>query len=441
MQLNADVLDLLFINRVQAEDDQCIDFDKAGINITWGGNVKAYCMTDKEWKKRYVDFLCSAKNGWNCNATEYDEVTTEYATRPDVKSCYWRPLLGYVFRDLMPHPENAFWAWMDLDSFAGDFRRYPFNFLSKLSILTSHGDEPQLIYMGGQLTAFNLDDEDLASAWKKFPELKTPQHFTRYLDGKMPEAMEERYWSYGYLRSDEDLPGSHLSYGLYSDLHGDDYYDGRWRIKNATQTYVISGRDIILASTAYSRAEVEDLIHLERSEPADDLGNIGWTAGQDGSSYLIENPDLGGLQAKHLAMATVQESNPSSREHLGLIEDQVMQTENCSKSPHWRLCIPPHPLTVTDPPVMRASLFHLKNQRPGHLLRRLERDQRPRGYERKLLKHHLWSKRVEWYEFPPFDITEDLILRLNFDSIEVFKMGEERDKTIYFRKEGEESIG
>jgi hypothetical protein len=29
----------------------------------------------------------------------------------------------------------------------------------------------------------------------------------------------------------------------------------------------------------------------------------------------------------------------------------------------------------------------------------------------------------------------------NFDSIEVWKMGEERDKTLFFRKEGDKSIG
>jgi hypothetical protein len=444
MQLNADVLDLLLINRVQTDADPCMDFDQAGINVTWGGNIKTYCMRDDEWKRRHVDFLCSAPHGWNCNATEYDEVTAEYATRPDKKNFNWRPLRGYVFRDLLPNPDNPFWAWMDLDSFAGDFRRYPLNVLSQLSMMTSNKESP-LVYMGGQLTAFNLDDPDLASAWKKFPALRTPAHFTKYIDGKMPESSEERYWSYGYMRSDHDLPGSQLSYAFYNDLHGDDYFDGEWSKRNASQTYVISGRDILLVSTAYGRKEIEDLIRLERTEPLDDLGGLGWTGGEDGSSYLVDHPELSSFEAKNRALADVEAttnvSSAHAHAHPGLMEDQVLQVENCSASPHWRVCVAPHPLTETNPPVMRASIVRLKGQQPGHVLRRLEKDQRPRGYERKLLKHHLWAKRQRWYDFPPFDITEDLVLRLNFDSVEVFRMGETRGETLFFREQGSESVG
>jgi hypothetical protein len=80
---------------------------------------------------------------------------------------------------------------------------------------------------------------------------------------------------------------------------------------------------------------------------------------------------------------------------------------------------------------MRASLVHFKEQQAGHLLRRLERDQRPRGTERKLLKHHLHSKRMKWFQLPPFEITEDLVLRYNSDFVEGFRMGPEREKTFF----------
>ncbi|KAK5047194.1 hypothetical protein LTR84_006716 [Exophiala bonariae] len=440
IQLNSDVIDLLFINRVQKEDDPCLDFEKAGINVTWGGNVKIHCLNDKEWKRRHVDFLCSSGHGWNCTPTEYDEVAQEFETREDKKNFNWRPLRGNVFNDLLPQPTNSFWAWMDLDTFAGDFRRYPFNILSRLSLLTSTGEFP-LIYLGGQLTAFNLEDEDLAAAWKNFPEMKSPEHFTKYLKGKMPESSEERYWSYGYLRSDENLPGSRLSYGVYYDLHGDDFFDGQWFKKNASETYVISGRDILLVSTNYTRKEIEGLVQLERNEPLDDLGGLGWTGGLEGSSYLVKNPDINGAEAKRLALSNTTTLNTMNNVHRGFIEDQLLRVENCSASPHWRVCFEPHSLTTAGIPALRTTLVHFKNQEPDHVLVRLEKDQRPRGYERKLLKHHLRSKAQKWYAFPPFDITEDLVLRMNFDSVEVFRMGEDRDETLFFRKQGRPSIG
>ena len=90
---------------------------------------------------------------------------------------------------------------------------------------------------------------------------------------------------------------------------------------------------------------------------------------------------------------------------------------------------------------MRASLVHFKEQQAGHLLRRLEKDKRPRGYERKLFKHHLKSKSMKWFELPPFEITEDLVLRYNSDFVEVFKMGPSRNETLFYRKEGEQSVG
>jgi len=343
----------------------------------------------------------------------------------------------------MPRADTAFWAYMDSDSMMGDFRRYPFNVLSQVSLLTSnndYNDDDSAVYLGGQLTAWNLDDKDLSTAWKRFPGLKSPSHFTQYLEGRMPQQTAEHYWSWGYLGSHiDDIPGAQLSYAMYQGLHGDDYYDNVWRKPNANQTFVISGRTILLISTSYTREEIEGLIELERNEPIDENGSLGWTGGVDGSSYLLESPDLTSLEAKQLALANAEESGLPFHAHEGIVEDVVLNG-NCSLGA-GRHCVMPHPLTRTDPPIMRGSLIRFKGQQPGHVLRRLEKDYRPRGYERKLIKHHQWAKRLHWYGWPPFDITEDLVLRINCDSVEVFKMGVTRNETLYYRKEREVSIG
>lgn len=440
MQLNADVLDLLMINRLTTPDSHCLDFEKAGVNITWGGNIEIQCIDDKEWKRRHVDFLCSSKYGWKCNSAEYADVTNEFQEREDLGNYNWKPFRGYIFRDLFANPENPFWAWLDHDIFVGNFAHYPFNILSQLSILTGSQAVPEFLAMAGQLTAFNMDDEALGRAWKKFPALKTAAHFTKHINGKMPESSEERYWSYGYLRSEENLPGVDLSYGVYPDIHGDDYYENRWNRKNARQSYVISGRDILLVSTFYTRKEIEELVEMERNQPVDDLGGIGWTGGEDGSAYIVRQPTLSSAEAKILAINNAGSQNRSPEVHEGVVDDQLILT-NCSETPKWKQCVVPHPLTVSDPPVLRSTLIRFKEQQANHLLRRLERDQRPRGYERKLLKHHLKSKKMPWFEFPPFEINKDLVLKYNSDSVEVFRMGSSRDKTLFYRKEGEASIG
>lgn len=438
MQLNADVLDLLMINRLKTENDRCLDFDKVGLNITWGGNVKVVCMNDTEWKRRYVDFLCGSEYGWNCNATEYEEVTNEYAKRPDPKNYYWRPLRGYVFRDLFQNPLNPFWGWLDHDIFVGNFARYPFNILSGVSILTGiSGPEP--IFMAGQHTAFNFDEKALGTAWKHFKEMRSPTHFTQYIEGKMPESSEERYWSYGYMRTNVGWPGDELSYAIYPDMHGDDYYQREWNHKNATDCYLVSGREILLASTNYTRQQIEELIYLERHAPLDDIGDVGWTGGEDGSAYLLSQPTLAPDEAKRLAVSEAESRNQSPYTHDGIVEEKrILELKDHGR---WSQGVDPHPLTLTDPPLMRASLVRFKGQRPGHLLRRLEWDRRPRGYERKLLRHHLFSKHEPWFALPPFEITEDLVLRYNSDFVEVFRMGPGREKTLFYRREGEKRIG
>lgn len=407
IQLNADVLDLLLINRKLTPKSKCLDFEKAGANITWGGNIKVVCIDDAEWKKRHVDFMCDRKMGWHCNTTEYEAVTKEFNTRPDESNYNWRPFRGYAFRDLFPNPENPFWAWIDHDVFLGNFGRYPFNVLSQLSVLTGSQSVPEWLFMAGQLTAFNFDDQDLASAWKRFPELKTPTHFTHGIDGKMPESSEEQYWSYGYLRSTDHLPGFDLSYGVYPDIHGDDYFESRWRKKNTKQTYVVSGREILLVETSYTRDQIEELIKWERDDPIDDLGSIGWTEGEE-----------------------------------AIVEEQpILIDKNCSETKRWKQCVKPHPLSVSQTPTLRSSLIRFKWQDAGYIYRRLERDTRPRGYERKLIRHHLKSKHMEWFELPSYAIKEDMVLRYNNDEVEVWRMGKKRDKTLFFRKEGEEKIG
>jgi hypothetical protein len=327
---------------------------------------------------------------------------------------------------------------MDLDTFAGDFRRYPFNLLSQVSILTANTEAPTTIYLGGQLTAFNLDDQDLATAWKKFPQMETPFHFTRNISGSMPESTEERYWSYGYLNPvKEGLPGSQLSYGYYTGLHGDDFFDGEWSKKNASEGYVISGREILLLSRNYSRKEIEDLILMERNTPVDDLGSLGWTE---------ENPSsIAATTPSSLSPASSPSSSSSQSPYPGTTSIQnITIGPSCPQThvdPEYRLCITPHPFEVTNPPILRSTYLRLKDQPAGQILRRLDRDPRPRGYERKLLKHHLTSKHQMFYEFPPFDIAGDLVLRLQYDSIEVFRMGEKREETVWLRSEWGERIG
>ena len=442
MQLNADSLDLLMINRRTTRESRCLDFEKEGVNITWGGNIKVQCMTDDEWQNRHVDFLCSTEYGWNCNSTERVEVMKEFLEKPNQSEANWkwRPLRGYIVRDLFLNPDNPFWAWIDDDMVLGNFARYPFNVLSQLSIVTGSSTEAYMVYLAGQLTAFNMDDEALKTAWKRFPALKSAAHFTKYLEGRMPSSSEERYWSYGYLRSDEDLPGADLSWCVIPDINGDDYYDSIWDRQDSEQIHIVSGREVLLASTSYTRKEIEALIQVERQAPIDDLGGIGWTGGEDGSANLIAQPPLSSSEAKALAITTDDGLQISTRLHEGLVEDELLLT-NCTGRPKWKQCVTPHPLTKTHPPLMRASLVRFKEQKRGHVLRRLEKDQRPRGYERKLLRHHLILKHKPWFKLPPFDITEDLVLRYNSDVIEVFKMVQLERRICFIARMGRRALG
>lgn len=406
IQLNADSLDLLFLNRKTKEKTNCLDFEKVGLNVTWGGNIKVACIDDAEYKRRHVDFLCGKEHGWNCNEQEYKDVMKEFESRRDTRSHNWKLFRGWVFRDLLAHPQNPFWAWMDPDVIPGNFRRYPFNLLSQLSFLTGDSAAAGTYFMlMGQLTAFNFEDPELGSVWKKFPEMKTPAHFTKYIDGRFPNEPEELYWSHGYMPSDPGRPGEGLSWGIYPNIHGDDYFDNQWRKYKASETFVISGRDMLLLNVSYTREEIETLIEMDRNDPIDDLGGVGWTTGGD-----------------------------------AIVTEDILKT-NCSDDSRKYSCVDKHPLTISEPPVFRPTWIRFKDQAPNVMWRRLERDLRPRGYERKLFRHHLFSKKQSWWEFPPMEITEDLVYRYNMDSSEVWKMGPTRNKTLWYRKRGEKPIG
>lgn len=432
IQLNADSIDLLMINRLITPGKKCLDLAKAGVNITWGGNIKLHCIDDKEWKERHAKFVCSKEYGWDCSQVQFREVLAEFKQRHDSNNYNWRPFRGYVFHDLFANPRNPFWAWVDHDVFVGNFAKYPFNILSQVSILTGYQEMASFLYLAGQLTAFNIADRALGLAWKRIPEMQTPERFTKYAAGKgMPETSEERYWSYLYLGSKDNLPGSDLSWVMYPEMHGDDHFDGRWGKRQASQTYVISGRELLLVSTSLTREEMEGLILSERNTTADELGGIGWTGGEDGSDWLVKRPSLSSAEAKSLA----SHARSNAKLHQGIVEDQEV-FYNCSGRPLWKQCVPLHPMAASHPPIYRQSLVRFKEQPAGRVLIRLERDDRPRGYERRLIKHFLKLKKEAWFAFPPFEITDNLIFRVNCDSAEVWEMGSKRDQTLFLRQEG-----
>jgi hypothetical protein len=202
----------------------------------------------------------------------------------------------------------------------------------------------------------------------------------------MPESAEERYWSYGYLRTDDTLPGSELSYVIYPDIHGVDFLDRKWNLRNAATVYLVSGRDVLLAGINSNRELIEGMFELDRLDPIDDLGGIGWTLGEDGSDYLLEGPTIEPAKAKELAISDAEGQYGSVQVHNGLVEDKIIRYDCMPK--RWSQCVPHHPLELTYPPLLRSSLVRFKEQPAGHVLRRLEKESRPRGYKRKLLKHH-----------------------------------------------------
>ena len=82
--------------------------------------------------------------------------------------------------------------------------------------------------------------------------------------------------------------------------------------------------------------------------------------------------------------------------------------------------------------MMRASYIRLRNFPSGDMHRILVPDHTPRGYNRKQFAHYFITKNT--LELPPFHIDDTMIMLINQDRVEVFKMGSNRDETIYMRR-------
>ena len=280
-----------------------------------------------------------------------------------------------------------------MDSFLGNFADFPFDLLAGVSFVTGDSIQTDALFLRGQFTAWNMDDKDLRTAWKKFPSLRTPEHYTKQLEGDMAEHSDEGYWSKGFVRSNGNEPGSNLSWIMLPNLLGDDTYDGDWMKKNSTQAYVISGRDILLTASNLTREETEQLILSERQRQAEQTTRS-WQMGE-----LIE---------------------------------EVIAADSCSEPHRWRhTCIPMPEGTQPYPPRYEISLTQRKGQEPGQVSVHLKEIDWKAPYQRKMIKHHLFSKKKSWFTFPPFVITTSMILRYNADFMEVFEIGADREVTLY----------
>lgn len=429
-QLNADVLDVLFVNRKIEEGDQCLDLATAGIDTTWGGNIKVVCMGLEEWKKRHVDVLCSKDTGWNCTSQQRGEVYAEFRDRKDERNFFWRPLKGNVFRDLFIHPQNPLWGWVDVDTSLGRFTRFPNNIMSKMSILSVNEQTPEEVFLAGQLAVFNFEDKNVSRAWMKIKTLESADAFTKYTNGKHSQETEETLWSYAYLNLNGSSAGVDLNYTFIPYAIGDDP-----QVQGKDQKrFAISGRDIVLVEHGLSRKEIEQVIMTERSLPPEEAGDIGWTTGEDGSEQMLEDSSLSSKVAIELSCRLKKEEGKCDI-HAGYLETVKLQLGKvCESSGHWipekwRICVPTP--TVTEHRGMQSSLVHLTGQEPGLLFRKYEPIKKHVGYERRLLRHYHWSKNFwDWFSFPSFDITEDFVFVMGAHEAYVFKMGSEREKNI-----------
>lgn len=440
-QYNADVLDVLFINRIVDPTKNCLNFEKEGIDITWGGNIKHVCMQEEEWERRLTDFLCMKDSGWSCSEEQRKLVQNEIKHRQDHRGSYWRLFRGAMFRDLFIHPENPMWAWTDIDVTLGDMRHFPFSILSALSFVVADRESVDDAVLFGQFTAFNMDDENLLSCWKKVPTLRSPESFPQHVD-----TWEEQGWNYWYMGVDEGLPGRELSYTQISDAQLDDFHFDMNHESGEDQEvqFIFSGRDVLLSYRRLSRESIEELILLERDIEVVERGWYGWSTGYDGSDLMLRNPNMTQPNAY-----TINKDANTTHFHgkLETIKYHKGEQEGCST--YWiqksfRLCYPVIGLAGLDiwGSVLRSSFVHFKDQLPGYLFQRSEIDSRPRAYNRALLKHSINTKNAEWGKMPPFDITKEHVLTISKNHLEVWKMGSDRNKTIYQRKEnGFDSIG
>jgi hypothetical protein len=91
--------------------------------------------------------------------------------------------------------------------------------------------------------------------------------------------------------------------------------------------------------------------------------------------------------------------------------------KNCSETAKWKQRVEAHPLTVSDTPALRSSLLRFKWQDEGFIHQRLERDMRPRGFERTLIRNHSKLKDMKSFEFPSFAIERNMVMRYNSDEV------------------------
>lgn len=56
-----------------------------------------------------------------------------------------------------------------------------------------------------------------------------------------------------------------------------------------------------------------------------------------------------------------------------------------------------------------------------------------KAYSERLFLHYQWLKQADWFQFPPFDITPAHIMLVSADRVEVFKMGSNRQETLFIR--------
>lgn len=439
VQHNADVLDLLFVNRISGPGRKCLDFAQQGMDVSWGGNIKHVCIPFDDWKERLVTFLCNSEAGWACDERQAMEVEEEVARRPDLKGWEWKPFRGPMYRDLFIHPENPLWAWIDVDSMLGDFRHFPFNILSNVSFITFDAESAVQARLLGQLTAWNMDDIKLNSIWKRFATLQTPDHFTKALAGSHQQSNEEEEWGFQYLNVDQGYPGRELDFVQLADAQGDDFFDPGLDLGVADDErhnlqYLISGRDLLLANKPVPRRYAEELLAAERDSVVEEHGWSGWSLGYDGSDTMLRDPNL---SMEH-ALARHQHSDTHSGHFRGKLETIRWSKgeDGCPNAwwipARWRIC---HPKQIHQP-MLRSSFVHFHDHKPGFLFERQETDRRPRGYSRYLIKHTLRSKRYDWLQMPSMNISQSHVFTLQHDKLHVWKMGEQREEDLFARQAG-----
>lgn len=185
---------------------------------------------------------------------------------------------------------------------------------------------------------------------------------------------------------------------------------------------------------------------MSRKEPVDDLGGVGWTSGVD--SLQIENAEHALQAAKNrsfvmghfdVKVKTAELARLRALpQHDGIVDavsfttGQVCDTEwYLWFPPEYAQCVPKHPLTRTQPSLMRASLVRFSDAPPGVIHRRLERDARRRGYARKLFLHYHMLKLRKWFYLPSFLIDDGKVMQVDWTGLDVYSRGPSRNRTIW----------